>query len=254
MRFAGRTVLVAGGGSVGERPGNGQAAAILYAREGARVLVADRDRAAAGRTVAMIEAEGGVAEAIRAELTDSADCAAAVARGDPLDVLHFNVGTSLPGGVVDTEPQDWSRLFSVNVDAAFHLSRAALPGMVLARRGALVFVSSVAAIRAGPYSYAAYEASKAALGRMARSIARAHAPDGVRANTVLPGLIDTPHVEAVVAPGADPATLGARRSALVPMGRQGTPWEVARAALFLASDDASFVTGAELVVDGGSSL
>jgi NAD(P)-dependent dehydrogenase (short-subunit alcohol dehydrogenase family) len=189
------------------------------------------------------------------DMTDPEAAAAAVAdAGGPLDVLHFNIGTSVKGGVVETRPEDWARVFDINLGAAYHLARAALPGMEAAGKGALVFISSLAGLRAGPYSYVSYEASKAALQRMAQSIARQYAPKGIRANVVLPGPIDTPHVTAIVAPDADPQALAEARAALVPMGRQGTAWDVARAALFLASDDAAFITGVLLPVDGGMSL
>jgi NAD(P)-dependent dehydrogenase (short-subunit alcohol dehydrogenase family) len=255
MRFRDKRVLVAGGGSIGPGLGNGKAAAILYAREGAEVLVVDRSLSAAAETVAEITAEGGTARPFMGDMTDPEAAAAAVAdAGGPLDVLHFNIGTSVKGGVVETRPEDWARVFDINLGAAYHLARAALPGMEAAGKGALVFISSLAGLRAGPYSYVSYEASKAALQRMAQSIARQYAPKGIRANVVLPGPIDTPHVTAIVAPDADPQALAEARAALVPMGRQGTAWDVARAALFLASDDAAFITGVLLPVDGGMSL
>lgn len=256
-RFEGRRVLLAGGGSIGPGVGNGKAAAILYARDGAEVFVIDRNPGAAAETVARIEAEGGKALAHTADLTRPEEVKGAVARmlsGGGIDVLHYNLGTSVKGGVVDTQPEAWTRVFDVNLNAAYHLSRAVLPIMEAEGKGALVYVSSLAGMRSGPYSYVAYEASKAALQRMAQSIARAHAEKGIRANVVLPGPIDTPHVTAIVAPDADPEVLAAARARLVPMGRQGTPWEVAEVALFLASDAASFVTGVLLPVDGGMSL
>ncbi|MCE8009104.1 SDR family oxidoreductase [Aestuariivita sp.] len=256
-RFDGKTILVAGGGSIGPGMGNGKAAALLYAREGGRVLVVDRALEAAEETVALITAEGGQAMACAGDMTDPAAIgrATGILRDwGGIDVMHFNIGTSLPGGVTETTPEDWTRVFDINLGAAFHLSRAVLPMMEEAGRGALVFISSVASIRSGLYSYASYEVSKAALDRMARSIAAQYAPKGIRANVVLPGPIDTPHVTAVVAPDADPKELAAKRAAMTPMGRQGTPWDVAQAAAFLASDEAGFITGVCLPVDGGLTL
>jgi NAD(P)-dependent dehydrogenase (short-subunit alcohol dehydrogenase family) len=118
-------------------------------------------------------------------------------------------------------------------------------------KGAMVFISSLASVHDAPYAYASYEASKAALNRLSRSIALTHAARGIRSNVVLPGVIDTPHAAAFVTGGTDPEATARQRAALVPMGRQGTPWEVAEAALFLASDAASFITGVALAVDGG---
>lgn len=256
-RFEGRRVLVAGGGSIGPGWGNGKAAAVLYADEGADVLVLDRNAAAAEETVDLIRDRGGRGEALAADLCREEDVGrtiAAMSAHGGLDVLHFNIGTSVKGGVADTSPEDWGRVFDINLTSAFLTTRAALPVMEAAGRGAIVYISSLAAIMAGPYSYASYEASKAALGRMAQSVAREYAPKGIRANVVLPGPIDTPHVRAVVAPGTDPEDLNRMRAAMVPMGRQGTAWDVAHAAAFLASDDAAFITGVLLPVDGGMSL
>jgi NAD(P)-dependent dehydrogenase (short-subunit alcohol dehydrogenase family) len=165
---------------------------------------------AAAETVEAITGEGGVARAFEGDMTDAEAAIAAVAEActnGPLDVLHFNIGTSVAGGVTDTSPEDWARVFDINLGAAYHLSRAALPGMEAAGKGSLIFISSLAGLRSGPYSYVSYEASKAALQRMAQSIAREYAPKGIRANVILPGPIDTPHVTAVVAPDADPEAL-----------------------------------------------
>ena len=257
-RLEGKRAAVIGAGSIGPGWGNGKAAAVLFARHGARVLCVDRDAAAAEETAGLIAAEGHEAHAHRADVTDEAAVGGAVAAVEAafggLDLVHFNVGISARGGVADADPAEWDRVMEVNLRAAFLVARAALPGMRARRSGAFVWVSSIAAVWSGPYAYASYEASKAGLCRLSRSIARAHAAEGVRSNAVLPGPIDTPHVAAYVAPGADPDELAAARAALVPMGRQGTAWDVAHAALYLASDEAGFVTGVELRVDGGVAL
>ena len=249
---------VIGAGSIGPGWGNGKAAAVLMARHGARVACVDRDADAARETAALIEAEGGRALAHAADVAEEAGARGAIEAAERawggLDAVHFNVGTSLRGGVADAEPADWDRVMAVNLRAAFLVARAALPGMRAQGRGAFVFVSSIAAIRAGPYAYASYEASKAGLCRLSASIARAHAAEGIRSNAILPGLIDTPHVRTVVAPDADPRALAEARAAMVPMGRQGTAWDVAQAAVWLASDEAGFVTGVDLRVDGGGAL
>ncbi|MEO1192412.1 MAG: SDR family NAD(P)-dependent oxidoreductase [Pseudomonadota bacterium] len=256
-RFKGKRILVAGGGSSGPGMGNGKAAALLYAREGGQVLVADLNAEAAEETVALIRAEGGSASAFVGDMTqaDRAESAVSelVAEGG-IDVLHFNIGITVMGGVGAISPDDWQRAFAVNLHSAFHLARAAVQPMTEAGGGAIVMISSLAGIRAGPYSYVAYEASKAALQRMAQSMAREFADRNLRVNVVVPGIIDTPLARALADEGEDPEEVAARRAAAVPMGRQGTPWEVAQAALFLASDEASFITGVLLPVDGGMSI
>lgn len=258
-RLADRTAIVYGAGSVGPGWGNGKAAAVLFAREGARVLCVDRDAAAAEETVAIITGEGGVARAFTADVTDpegarSATRAATEHLGSP-DIVQYNVGISQPGGVIETDLQSWQAVFAINVDGALMAARAALPIMLEAKRGAFVFISSVAAIASGGYQYASYEASKAALNRLSRTIAVAHAADGIRSNVIMPGLIDTPHVRHHIAGKATAAEdLAARRAAAPPMKRQGSAFDVAQAALFLASDAANYITGVELPVDGGLTL
>lgn len=255
-RVEGKSVIVFGAGSIGPGLGNGKAAAITYAREGASVLCVDRNLAAAEETVAAVD---GIATAFEADVTRPEEVAAAVAeakaRFGGVDIVHYNVGISAPGGVLEQSPDDWSRVFSVNVDAAFHVARAAIPAMRERGGGAFVFISSVAATRSGGYAYVAYEASKAALNRLSRAIAVAHAAEGIRSNVVMPGLIDTPHVTAMVAGRVTSAEdLAARRAKAPPMKRQGSAWDVAEAALYLASDAAGYVTGVELPVDGGLTL
>ena len=185
----------------------------------------------------------------------AAALAAAEARFGGVDIVHYNVGISRPGGVADQTEEDWSTVFAVNVDAAFHVARAAIPVMRARGGGAFVFISSVAAVRSGGYAYVSYEASKAALNRLSQTIAVTHAAEGIRSNVVMPGLIDTPHVTAMIAGRVtDSDDLADRRAAAPPMKRQGSAWDVAEAACFLASDAAGYVTGVALPVDGGLTL
>ncbi|QPC42662.1 SDR family oxidoreductase [Kaustia mangrovi] len=257
-RVQGKRVAVIGAGAVGPGWGNGKASAVLYAREGARVLAVDRDEAAVMETVGLIRGEGHEAEPFVGDMVVPAEAKAAIEAAEVafggLDILHFNIGISTRGGVEDTPFADWQRVFSVNLDAAFHLTQAALPVLERDGGGAIVYISTLAAELSGPYPYAGYEASKAALGRLARSVAAEYAARGVRANTVLPGMIDTPHVLAHVATSSDAEAVRAGRAAQVPMKRQGAAWDVAEAALFLASDAAGFITGVDLRVDGGMGL
>ncbi|GAB5376974.1 MAG: glucose 1-dehydrogenase [Acuticoccus sp.] len=258
-RLAERTAIVYGAGSVGEGWGNGKAAAVVFAREGAKVLCVDRDRAAAETTAAIIAGEGGVAHPFVADVTDSAGAhqATAAARehlGLP-DIVQYNVGINQPGGVTETDLASWRAVFAINLDGAMMAAQAALPVMLEARRGAFVFISSVAAVSSGGYQYASYEASKAALNRLSQTIAVAHAADGIRSNVIMPGLIDTPHVRHLIAGKATAADdLAARRAAAPPMKRQGTAFDIAEASVFLASDASGYITGVCLPVDGGLTL
>lgn len=255
-RLLDKRIAVIGAGSVGEGWGNGKATAVCFARQGARVLCVDRDKTAAARTVAAIEDEGGIAVPFACDIVDPAGSEAILAEMKAhfsgIDVLHYNVGASVKGGVAETSDADWARVFEVNLNAAFRLTRTIIPAMQDGG-GAITYVSTMAAVRSGPYSYVGYEVSKAALGRMMKSVARTYAKDGIRANAILPGLIDTPHVRQFIDAETDPETLAARRAALVPMGRQGTAFDVAHAAVFLASDEAGFISGVELKVDGAMS-
>lgn len=254
LRMKDKRVAVIGAGSIGPGWGNGKASAVLYAREGAQVLCVDRVAAAAQEVVDFITGEGGWAHAFVGDMTDAqavhAMASRAVSDMGGLDVLHFNIGISTPGGIDATTPEDWHRVFDTNLHAAFAVTQACLP-LLSEGGGAIVYISSIAGAANGPYRYIGYEASKAALQRLSKSVAIEYAARGVRSNVILPGLIDTPHARAFIGPGVDPEALARARAAKVPMKRQGTAWDIAEAALFLASDAAGFITGEELRVDGG---
>ena len=260
MRLADKTAVVVGAGQrPGETVGNGRAAAMLFAREGARILAVDRDADSAAETAALITAEGGEALSIAADVRREEDCAATIAaaleRWGRIDVLHNNVGIGT--GDADAQQLDgaaWDRIFEVNLKGMWLMSRHAVASMRERGRGAIVNVSSIAAVCAAPLL--AYKVSKAGVNALTHQLAMDNARYGVRVNAVMPGLIDTPMaIEGIAdAFGLDRDDLRASRDRLVPLGRhQGSAWDVAHAALFLASDEAGFITGAVLPVDGGQS-
>ncbi|WP_374575351.1 SDR family NAD(P)-dependent oxidoreductase [Phenylobacterium sp.] len=260
-RLAGKRAVVVGAGQTpGETIGNGRAMAVLFAREGARVMCVDRDLASAEETAAMIAAEGGEAFAHQADIRKADACeamaAAAQARFGGVDILVNNVGI---GGGGDgpahrlTEAA-FDRIISVNLKGCWLSIRAFLPMMREAGAGAIVNISSLAGIAGG--SQTAYEVSKAGVNRLTTSTAQANASKGVRCNAVAMGLMDTPMAVAGIAEatGQDPEAVRQARNARVPLGgKMGTAWDTAYAALFLASDEARFVTGVVLHVDGGMS-
>jgi NAD(P)-dependent dehydrogenase (short-subunit alcohol dehydrogenase family) len=260
-RLAGKVALVAGAGQTpGETLGNGRAAALLFAREGARVLCVDRELDSAEETRARIAAEGGEAAACAADVTRAEDCArAAVECGERfgrIDVLHNNVGIGDLGGPVELDAARFDRVFDVNLRSMFLTCKHVIPWMERQGSGAIVNVSSVAAVRFAPYPMLAYSASKAAVNALTRSVAMQYAARGIRANAIMPGLIDTPMaIEGLSAAlGVEKMRLREARARAVPMGRMGEAWDVAHAALYLASDEAKYVTGVVLPVDGGLTL
>ena len=251
-RLEGKVLLVCGGGADGPpKPGetvpmgNGRATAILGAREGAAVIVVDRALDAAAKTAELIRSEGGRAEAFAADVRDEESCRAAVAATvKALGGLHLlvNIVGIATGHTLESPTAEFDTTMEVNVRGHLLMMRYAIPEMIKAGGGAIVNISSISAIRGGGVAYAT---SKAALAGLSRAVAMAHAKNGIRVNTVLPGAIDsamarrlTGDREAQVAPH-------------IPMGRQGTPWEIAKAVIFLLSDDASYITAVELLVDGG---
>jgi len=257
LSLEGRVVFVAGGGSAGPGYSIGRAACITYARLGAKVCVADRDRASADETTALIRAEGGSVETFVGDMAQEADIvrlfAEAAEHFGPVDALHHNVGIGKTGGPMETSAADLDRIHAVNVRSLLTAAQQVLPGMAERGRGAIVTISSVAGLRYLGYPHLAYGVTKAALSHFTKLIALEYAGRGVRANCVVPGLIDTPRIARTVADrfAADLDEARAARDRQVPMGRMGTAWEVAHACAFLLSDAAAYITGTELVVDGG---
>lgn len=261
MRLAGKTVVVVGAGQTpGETVGNGRAISLLFAREGAEVLCVDRLIERAEETAEMIVAEGGKAAAFAADITKAADCQAMVeaakARWDRLDVLVNNVGIGGGGDgpVHRLEEAAFDRILAVNLKGTWLSTKAALPIMREQGGGAIVNISSLASIAGG--NQVAYEVSKAAVNRLTTSTAQANAAKGVRCNAIAMGLMDTPMAVAGIAAstGQEQQAVRDARNARVPLGGQmGTAWDTAYAALFLASDEARFITGVVLWVDGGMS-
>jgi NAD(P)-dependent dehydrogenase (short-subunit alcohol dehydrogenase family) len=253
LGLAGKVAIVTGGGAAGDGIGNGRAAALLLARAGTRVLVVDRERALAERTVAMIAAEGDTAAAFAADVTEEAQCramvAAALERFGRLDFLDNNVGIGGRGSVVDTPPALWRQVMQVNVESMFLASKHAIPAMIAtAGGGAIVNVSSISALR--PRGLTSYTVSKGAVIALTRAMAVDHGPSGVRVNCMAPGPVYTPMVYAA---GMSAAARDQRRRASV-LGLEGTGWDVGLAVRFLLSGHARFITGQTLVVDGGATL
>jgi NAD(P)-dependent dehydrogenase (short-subunit alcohol dehydrogenase family) len=222
------------------------------------VVCTDRSLEAAQEAAALIEAEGGRASASQLDITDSGRVGVVVAeilaRHGRIDVLHNNVGIEIQGDLLEVDDDDWDRVMAVNLKGAMAISRAVVPGMRARRSGAIIHVSSTASLKWSPMQFLSYSASKAGLNHMTRVIARQYAADQVRCNCIVPGMIRTPHADALYASEQEAAEGHRFRDSRCPMGRQGSPWDIAKAALFLASDDSSYVTGLQLVVDGGASL
>jgi NAD(P)-dependent dehydrogenase (short-subunit alcohol dehydrogenase family) len=264
MRLEGKTAIVVGAGQgPGEGMGNGRATALVFAREGAKVLAVDHRMDSAKETAALVAKDGGTCVAFEADVTKEATLQAAVAEAMKLwgriDILHNNVGVSLAGG--DASPTEiteaaFDRVNAINLRGTVMACKHVLPIMRQQRAGSIINIASIAALSAN-YPTVAYKTTKAGMIAYTEQIACQNAEYGVRCNTILPGLMDTPMAVDTRARtwGKTRGEVAAMRDAKVPLRRRmGTAWDVANAALFLASDEANFITGIALPVDGGSSL
>jgi NAD(P)-dependent dehydrogenase (short-subunit alcohol dehydrogenase family) len=259
-RIDGKAAIVTGGGQTpGDTIGNGRATAILFAREGARVLIVDRDDASARETEEKIRSEGGEATRFCGDVTRSEDCGAmaraCVERYGRIDVLHNNVGIGAgDSGPVHLTEEAWDRIHTVNLKSMFLTAKHVLPVMRRQGGGVILNVSSIASICA--VGMLAYKTSKAGVNALTHALATGNAEYGIRVNAILPGLMNTPMaIEGISRQrGIAKEEVIRTRDAQVPLGRKmGTAWDVAYAALFLASDEAKFITGVLLPVDGGQS-
>ena len=256
-RFDGQTILVTGAGSVGPGWGNGRAIAVSFAAEGGNVVGLDREPAAMEETAARIAEAGGRFTALPCDATDSAAIAAIVATLPRIDVLVNNVGGSAPGGPVEMDEAVWDRQIDQNLKSVFLMCKHVLPMMEAQGAGAIVNLASTSGIRWTGSAQVAYAASKAAVIQLSRVVAVQYAARGIRVNTVVPGQLHTPMVEARLAgqrAGGDVAAILAQRLARIPLGFAGDGRDTAAAVLFLASAEARWITGTELVVDGGMSV
>ena len=259
LRLDGKVAFVSGAGSVGDGWGNGKATAVLLARQGARVFATDIRKEAAEETAHIIQREGGQCHAHTCDMTKSAAVAAAtsdcMARFERIDILVNNVGGSAPGDAVSMSEEAWDKQIDFNLKTMFLACKHVLPVMERQSGGAIVNLSSIAGLRmSADRAHAAYSTAKYGILAFSKSTAITFATKGIRCNTVVPGLMNTPLVEhrlAKTIAGGDLKSLIAKRDAAVPMGRMGTAWDVAHAILFLVSDEAQYITGTEIVVEGG---
>ena len=260
MRLKDKVAIVTGAGQTpGETVGNGRATAILFAREGARVALVDANLESALETKALIEAEGGESFVFRADVTSQEDCQAfvraAIETYGRVDVLHNNVGVGAGDDeILSLTEESWDRIIKVNLKSMFLCSRSVLPVMREQRSGSIINISSIAAICST--GIVAYKISKAGVNALTHQVALENAKYNIRANAIMPGLMNTPMaIEGISkSQGISREELIRKRDAAVPLGgKMGTAWDVAFAALFLASDEAKFITGVMLPVDGGQS-
>ena len=256
-RLKNKVAIIVGAGSTpGETMGNGRAAAIVFAKEGASVMLVDRSLHSAEETKQMIDKEGGKSFAFQADITHAEDCKRMAEKCvevyGRIDILHNNVGIGIGGGPVELREEDWDRAIDTNLKGMYLTCKYVLPYMEKQGNGAIVNVSSRASIRFQAYPLLAYSASKGGVNSLTRAMAMQYAHQGIRVNAVVPGLINTPMaIEGIAAGlGIEKEDLIRLRDKQVPMGHMGTAWDVAYAALFLASDESKYITGVLLLVDG----
>lgn len=257
IRIKGKVAIVTGAGSIGPGIGNGKASAILYAREGAKVMLVDKNIKAAEETKHLINNEGGECIAFEADVSRPNDCKniaeKCVMYFGKIDILHNNVGINIPGGVVELSNENWEKTLNVNLSSMFFTCKYVLPYMEKQKSGSIVNIASVSAIRTSPIISVAYAVSKAGVIALSREVAIQYASKGIRANAILPGLMETPmvNISLVEAYGGNVQSMIRERDLLCPIGKQGDAWDTAYAALFLASDESKYITGTTLLVDGG---
>lgn len=260
LRLKDKIAIVVGAGSTpGQTISNGRATAILFAREGASVMLVDKVMASAQETKQMIDEEGGVSFAFEADVTRAEECKqmadTCIDTFGRIDILHNNVGIGIGGGAVELKEEEWDLVMNTNLKSMFLTCKFVLPYMQKQGKGAIVNVSSRASVRFLWYPLLAYSSSKGGVNSLTRSIAMQYAHEGIRVNAVMPGLINTPMAIEAVSKGLgmDREDVIKMRDEAVPMKHMGDAWDVAYAALFLASDEAKFITGEILTVDGGHS-
>jgi NAD(P)-dependent dehydrogenase (short-subunit alcohol dehydrogenase family) len=257
-RFQGKVVAVFGAGSSGDGWSNGKAPAVLYARQGARVFAIDVRAEAAAETDGIIRGEGGICVAAQADVSKSQDIQRTVddilAKWGRIDVLHNNVGITQMDDPVSASEEGWHRVMDVNLTSVFLTCKYVLPHMMSQKSGAIINISSTASLQINQHPYFSYYASKSGVNHLTRALAVHYAPHGIRANAVLPGVMDTPLIyQQIAGQYRDTEEMIRSRNAASPMGHMGTAWDVAHAALFLASEEAKYITGVCLPVDGGKS-
>jgi NAD(P)-dependent dehydrogenase (short-subunit alcohol dehydrogenase family) len=256
-RVEGKVAIVTGAGSVGPGIGNGKAAAIVYAREGASVMLVDNNLDAVSDTKSLIDNEGGSCFTFKADVSNSADCEniaeECIRAYGRMDILHNNIGIEIPGGIDEMSEENWDKVLNVNLKSMFLLCKYALKYMEKQESGSIINISSINAIRTLPALSIAYGVSKAGVIALTREIAVQYAPKGIRANAILPGMMNTPMVVAALtgAYGGDIEQMNNMRARMCPSRKQGEPWDTAYLSLFLASDEAKYITGASIVLDGG---